>query len=416
MRGQEWPSAQEMCRVLRADNHAVFSRLRRAYPWQFANVAVNEYPSEFLRGWRMPIVDGNINWRLLRELTWEEENKIIGANLGTMTSSVMEYGQDVIDAVCVDRLTTSSEVGMRNFTEALPGWPAMDSARRNYYRRVFNRLIGRAGGERADRSTPPNAELDGIVEAGLMDGSPAEDDPEDTRSGGPAFDAAGRCSDEDSGTLWSLMDEIVDDEHERDRQAAEESFQNEFVEEYGLQTYVGSRLENEVYLKQIYGIEFEAYELNPERLESQDLPAPLRAYIRELTQEYTQILETEKDRARDMAKAELEAETQMERAIIQAKEELGKARLQAKRERDVELIRQQTELLKIRAQAAQKPGFFGQLAGAVAPALGGGLVKGVMDNWLFPPQPTTTEKTTISLGPVTRETTTTGRGRPSAAP
>ena len=252
---------------------------------------------------------------------------------------VRGYLQWIIDKVCADRLTPSKQVdvGRQVFVRALPGWSSMGASRRQHYRDIF----------------------DGLVEA----------------------KAAARCGDPDYRTMWTLAEQLIDRSYETDVRRVRERYGREYMRQYGFQSYVGRRLEENIYLRRIYQLE---YQLSPREVEDPRGPAALTEMIERLSGEYREDLKDAAEREHEMAMADLNARAQIETAKVQAEQQLEVARVNAEAQRDAARIAQETVLLKLRAEARRKEGFLGQVLSAAAPALGSGLVAGVLDRVLFP--------------------------------
>ncbi len=343
VRGNSWPGAEEACRVLTSDNSAI--RMNRwvldACPRTFRLLTSEGWKEIDASRYRddtevtLAFVDGNFVTDSFRPRRRERD---------WINTTV----QMIINAVCVDRLTKSRALGRRLFTEALPGWGQMSSSRREHYREIFDAMVESEGDESGD--------------------------------GDLGLDAEGRCADADHGTLASLVDGIVDRKYEGDVAAVEQRFAREFAQEYGLQSYVGRRLQGEIYLQRMYELE---YELRPDGVTESSGSGYLADVIRELSDEYQSQVLGNAARAHEWAMAELSARTQIENARIQAEVQFAVAKEQAQAQRDVARIQRETEMARLRAQAAQRRDFWGQVLTAAAPALGGGVVQGVLEEVVF---------------------------------
>ena len=348
VRGIRWPGAEEVCRVLTSDNFAIAGRI---------GLYNNRYVSGCPRTFRLLTSEGwkEIGASRYRDgtevsLTFVDGNFVVDSFRPSRRQRGWEEVaiQGIINAVCVDRLTKSRALGRRLFTEALPGWGQMSSLRREHYREIFDAMVESGGDE--------------------------------SRDGDLGLDAEGRCADPDYRTLASLVDGIVDRKYEGDVAVVEQRFARDFAQEYGLQSYVGRRLQGEIYLQRMYELE---YELRPDGVAESSGFGYLADVIRELSEEYqSQILENA-TRAHEWATAELNARTQIENARIQAEVQFAVAKEQAQAQRDVARIRQETEMARLRVEAAQRRDFWGQVLTAAAPALGSGVVRGVLEEVVF---------------------------------
>ena len=267
---------------------------------------------------------------------------------------------DAIDTLCVDRLTTSVEEGRRLFTEGLP---PMDVAQRDHYRDVFDELLGRRR---------PVLAADARREV-LRIGDAADDRAAVKRW----------CAAPDYTILWSVVERILDSKYSKDVDDVLQQYSDEFARAHGLQTYVGRGLQTEINLRRMYELE---YVLTPEDVEdpTEIGDRQLRELIAQLRQEYRTDVEAVEGRAHAMALEELKARTQIQRAVVDANGKIAVAIENSRGKIIAAQISQRTAAARLRAAAAQKRDFFGQFLGAVAPALGEGLVEGVLDTVLFP--------------------------------
>ena len=344
LRGTEWPNSSEVCGFFReaaterngyglgpfsdlllmdcSESHLVV-----VWPWQVP-IALDQLES-------LSIIDGN--YADTRGFVPHEALlRGTGSSVPPHPSSprVLQW---IIDAVCADRFTRSRDVGRQMFVETLPGWSSMSASRRRHYRDIFD---------------------------GLVDGNAAE-----------------RCRDVDYRTMWTLAEELIDRFYEADVRQVREEYGREYMRQYGFQSYVGRRLEENIYLRRIYELE---YQLTPREVEDPRGPAALTEVIERLSAEYREDLKEAAEREHEMAKADLDAKTQIDKAKLQADWQLEAARVKAESDRDVARINQETEFRKLRAGREREKGFLEQVLNAAAPALGSGLVSGVLDRVLFP--------------------------------
>lgn len=340
LRGAQWPDPGEVCRLFR--EAAMEGKpigplgLLPALPldcsedrFTFLWPSPHRIPVTIDRVQSLRIIDGNYS-----------DSRVLQGARGPVPAPLSQgYLQWVIDKVCTDRLTPSKQVdvGRQVFVEALPGWSSMSASRRHHYRAIF----------------------DGLVEA----------------------NAAARCGDPDYRTMWTLAEQLVDRSYEADVRRVEERYGRDYMRQYGLQSYVGRRLEENVYLRRVYQLE---YQLSPEEVGDPGGPAALTEMIEQLSEEYREDLKSAAEREHEMAMADLNARTQIETARIQAEQQLEVARINAEAQRDAARIQQETALLELRAGAGREKGFLGDVLSAAAPALGSGLVARVLDRVLFP--------------------------------